>query len=301
MGPAKNGHAGLRSAPHNPAGLRPGLRPVRAGGHRRAHPAAARAFEWQRILDEGVCGTIEEPAKRERVNRGYMSLVLRLTLLAPDIVDAILDGRQPADILEGFPLELDSDDLTSGAARRSVSFSLAKLNAEQPPSPQPRRACISNRGWRRDPAGPWLSAPGRRRPRASLSAAREPERTFDRLRTRSRTTWSCHNGKSIGEEGFAAEIAGSESQHHLAVVTSQGTQHWYACRDLGTDLECRDAEPIDDRAGGLPTRNDQSTHTPLHQTLGDRRKGLLDGVTDRLASVAGLEPGNHLRWPAAGD
>ena len=72
--------------------------------------ALARAFRWQRILDEGVCGTIEELAKRERVNRGYMSRVLRLTLLAPEIVEAILDGRQPEGMrLEicrrGFPLE----------------------------------------------------------------------------------------------------------------------------------------------------------------------------------------------------
>jgi len=72
--------------------------------------ALARAFRWQRMLDEGVCGTIEELARRERVNRGYMSRVLRLTLLAPDIVEAILDGRQPdgmrlEDLLEGFPLE----------------------------------------------------------------------------------------------------------------------------------------------------------------------------------------------------
>jgi hypothetical protein len=56
--------------------------------------------------------TIEELARRERVNRGYMSRMVRLTLLAPDIVEAILDGRQPAemqldDLLEGFPLEWD--------------------------------------------------------------------------------------------------------------------------------------------------------------------------------------------------
>jgi hypothetical protein len=62
------------------------------------------------MLDEGVCGMIEELARREKVNRGYMSRVLRLTLLAPDIVEAILDGRQPEglrleDLLEGFPLE----------------------------------------------------------------------------------------------------------------------------------------------------------------------------------------------------
>jgi len=63
--------------------------------------ALARAFRWQRMLDDGVCGTIEELARGERVNRGYMSRVLRLTLLAPDIVEAILDGRQP----EGMRLE----------------------------------------------------------------------------------------------------------------------------------------------------------------------------------------------------
>ena len=55
--------------------------------------ALARAFRWQRMLDEGVCATIEELAKRERVNRGYMCSVMRLTLLAPDLVDAVLNGQ----------------------------------------------------------------------------------------------------------------------------------------------------------------------------------------------------------------
>jgi hypothetical protein len=75
--------------------------------------ALARAFRWRRMLDDGLCGTIEELAKRERVNRSYMSRVLRLTLLAPDVVEAILDGRQPEgmrleDLLEGFPLGWDA-------------------------------------------------------------------------------------------------------------------------------------------------------------------------------------------------
>jgi hypothetical protein len=70
--------------------------------------ALARAFRWQRMFDDGVCATIEELARRERVNRGYISRVLRLTLLAPNIVEAILDGRQPhgvrlEDFLGDFP------------------------------------------------------------------------------------------------------------------------------------------------------------------------------------------------------
>ena len=52
----------------------------------------ALAFRWQRILDEGVCGTIGKLATRERINRGYMSRVRGLTLLAPDIVEAFLVG-----------------------------------------------------------------------------------------------------------------------------------------------------------------------------------------------------------------
>ena len=65
------------------------------------------------MLDEGVCGTLAELARRERVSCGYMSRILRLTLLAPDIVEAVLDGRQPEmmrleDLLERLPVEWES-------------------------------------------------------------------------------------------------------------------------------------------------------------------------------------------------
>jgi hypothetical protein len=81
--------------------------------------ALARAFRWQKMLDEGVCATIEELARREGLNRAYVSRVLRLTLLAPEIVEAILDGRQPAglqldDLLAGFPLEWERQLLDAG-------------------------------------------------------------------------------------------------------------------------------------------------------------------------------------------
>ncbi|MCB1401328.1 MAG: hypothetical protein KDJ81_00200 [Rhodobacteraceae bacterium] len=72
--------------------------------------ALARAFRWRLLLDEGVYGTLVELAKAEHVSQSYVSRVVRLTLLAPDIVEAILDGRQPAalqldDLLESSPLD----------------------------------------------------------------------------------------------------------------------------------------------------------------------------------------------------
>ena len=58
--------------------------------------ALARAFRWRQVLDTGVYATLEELAKAKGVHATYVSRVLRLTLLAPEIVEAILDGRQPA-------------------------------------------------------------------------------------------------------------------------------------------------------------------------------------------------------------
>ncbi len=74
--------------------------------------ALARAFRWRKMLDEGAYGTIEELAKAKGIGKAYVCQVLRLTLLAPEPVEAILDGRQPAEVgldglLTGFPLEWD--------------------------------------------------------------------------------------------------------------------------------------------------------------------------------------------------
>jgi len=72
--------------------------------------ALARAYRWKRMLESGEFATIAELAERERIAPSYMTRVLRLTLLAPDIVEAILDGKQGpevtlARVLELFPLE----------------------------------------------------------------------------------------------------------------------------------------------------------------------------------------------------
>jgi hypothetical protein len=60
--------------------------------------ALARAFRWRRMLETGRYGTITELAAAEKINESYVSRVLRLTLLAPDIVEAILDGRQAENV-----------------------------------------------------------------------------------------------------------------------------------------------------------------------------------------------------------
>jgi len=94
--------------------------PVRDSGEAalptRADPALvkalARAFRYQRLLDEGRYASISEIAAAENIERGYLGSLLRLTLLAPDIVGYILDGRQPPGLslprlLEPFPLAWD--------------------------------------------------------------------------------------------------------------------------------------------------------------------------------------------------
>ena len=72
--------------------------------------AIARAFRWRELLENGSYTTIREIATAEKINESYVGRVLRLTLLAPDIVEAILAGRQPADLqledlLRRLPIE----------------------------------------------------------------------------------------------------------------------------------------------------------------------------------------------------
>ena len=72
--------------------------------------ALARAFRWRRLLESGQYLSINELAKADKIDRGYASKVLRLTLLAPDIVEAIIGGRQPeglklVNLLEPFPAD----------------------------------------------------------------------------------------------------------------------------------------------------------------------------------------------------
>ena len=72
--------------------------------------AVARAFRWRRMLETGRFGTLAELASAEKINASYVSRILRLTLLAPVIVEAILKGRQPEGmtlpgLMEGVAVE----------------------------------------------------------------------------------------------------------------------------------------------------------------------------------------------------
>jgi len=85
--------------------------------------ALARAFRWKRMLESGEFATIAELAEREGIASSYMTRVLRLTLLAPDIVEAILGGKQGSEVtlarvLKPFPIAWEL---------QVQSFRLAKL------------------------------------------------------------------------------------------------------------------------------------------------------------------------------
>ncbi|MEP6604534.1 MAG: recombinase family protein [Nitrosospira sp.] len=60
--------------------------------------AVARAFRWRYLLEAGVHATLSDLATAEKINPSYVSRILRITLLAPNLVYAILDGRQPDDL-----------------------------------------------------------------------------------------------------------------------------------------------------------------------------------------------------------
>ncbi|OAN52998.1 hypothetical protein A6A04_14885 [Paramagnetospirillum marisnigri] len=72
--------------------------------------ALARAHRWKRMLESGQVASLNELSDAEKISPSYMTRIYRLTLLAPDIVETILDGRQPrtlqlADLMDDMPVE----------------------------------------------------------------------------------------------------------------------------------------------------------------------------------------------------
>ena len=123
---------------------RPGRKTVvtAGGGHAitRADPAVlkalARAFRWKRMLEEGRHASISEIAEAETLDRSYVGTVLRLTLLAPDLVQGLMDGKQPPDrtlprLLEPWPVEWEGQraEFMAAAAANSAGPAVAGVGS----------------------------------------------------------------------------------------------------------------------------------------------------------------------------
>ena len=94
-----------------PEGL-PGTLPTKSPTQEPLMTALARAFHWQELLDTGRYRSVTELAEALGLDRSYVSRILRLTLLAPDIVEAIVHGREPSGrslerLVKGMPAAWD--------------------------------------------------------------------------------------------------------------------------------------------------------------------------------------------------
>jgi hypothetical protein len=104
-------HQGGRKQVVTPAGATPWV-PARTRVDSTLVKAIVRAHRWRDMLESGDYATVRDLAKAEAINESYLGRVLRLTLLAPTLIEAILEGRQPAnleldDLFQQFPVEWD--------------------------------------------------------------------------------------------------------------------------------------------------------------------------------------------------
>ena len=93
----------------------------------------AQAFRWRRMLDKGSYGTIDDLAAAEKINSSCVSRLLRLTLLAPAIVEATLDGLQPDGmtapaLVEPFPMEWERKPQSLSACNPSIRRPIFKTD-----------------------------------------------------------------------------------------------------------------------------------------------------------------------------
>ena len=113
-------HQGGRKQVVTPAGAAPWI-PIRPRVDNTLVKAIVRAHRWRDMLESGRHATVRDLAKAEAINESYLGRVLRLTLLSPSIIEAILEGLQPANLeLDGlfkqFPVAWDQqlETLTKG-------------------------------------------------------------------------------------------------------------------------------------------------------------------------------------------
>jgi hypothetical protein len=104
-------HQGGQKRVVTPAGAAPWI-PTPSRVDNTIVKAIVRAHRWREMLESGRYATLRDLAKAEAINESYLGRILRLTLLSPTIVEAILEGKQAAtleldDLLTQFPIEWD--------------------------------------------------------------------------------------------------------------------------------------------------------------------------------------------------
>ena len=112
--------------------LPPGASTARPRSDNTLIKALARAFRWKKMLESGEFATIGDLASKEGIASSYMTRVMRMTLLAPEIIEAIVEGRQGpevtlAGLMEpvggtwadqiGNPRSLGNQDIDAGLRR----------------------------------------------------------------------------------------------------------------------------------------------------------------------------------------
>jgi hypothetical protein len=105
-------HQGGRKQVVTPAGATPWI-PTPRRVDNTLVKAIVRAHRWRDMLESGRHATVRDLAKAAAINEAYLGRVLRLTLLSPTIIEAILEGKQPQtlelqDLLKQVPVEWDN-------------------------------------------------------------------------------------------------------------------------------------------------------------------------------------------------
>ncbi len=108
--------------------------------------ALGRAFRWKKMLETGEYTTIKELAEHEGIAFSYMTRVLRMTLLAPKIVEAVLEGKGPDGLtlsiaLEPFPVEWQEQE------QRFLERDISDIKERQ------QLGVNKSDGWKYPPAG----------------------------------------------------------------------------------------------------------------------------------------------------
>jgi hypothetical protein len=100
--------------------------------------ALVRAHRWRQRIESGQAKSITDLAEQEGVTDAYVCRLLPLTCLASDIVEAILDGRQPkglrlAEMLGNGPVAWEEQrhawGFSRSAAKRAPSFTIGPPNS----------------------------------------------------------------------------------------------------------------------------------------------------------------------------